>query len=92
MDELDMTSNSEDAHKSIRVSQIKKSEYEVTKLKTAFHQFMNPFTLGGETKDKLLCIPSGQSANKNVTRDMMKFVKSGNSAESAFIQSRLVNK
>jgi hypothetical protein len=92
MDELDMTNNSEDAHKSIRISQIKKSEYEVTKQKTAFLQFMNPFTLGGETKDKLLCISSGQSANENVTRDMMKFVKSGNSAASAFIQSRLFNK
>ena len=59
LDELDMTNNCEDGHKSNRTSQIKKSECEISNLTAAFQQFMNPFTLSSDTKDKLLCISSG---------------------------------
>ena len=95
LDKVDMTNNCEDDNKSHQISQIEKSKCGVSNLKVAFTQFMNPFTLNVETKDKLLCHSSGQPANENVTRAVMKYVKSGKScclSAFAFIQSRLVNK
>jgi hypothetical protein len=44
MERVDMTSDTDNVHKSVRPKEVKISEIQVIKLIDTFHQFLNPFT------------------------------------------------
>jgi hypothetical protein len=92
LDELDMQDSCEDGHKSTRISQIKQSEAEVLSVISAFKQFVNPFAMQDDSKDRLYCISSGLPSDAKIENDLLCYTTKGNDVAKEFIQSRLINK
>jgi hypothetical protein len=91
LNQLNMTSDEADGHKSNRPSEIKHSEEDVSKLITAFNNFMNPFDIPDHASDVLLCIASGKSASTAISNDLLNYVSSGETAADKFINERLLS-
>jgi len=91
LDRADMTSNSHDSHKSIRPSQVRRSESEVQNIQAAFQQFSSPLSYKDDG-DVLYCLSSGRPASDAVSRDLMRYTQVGETAAQEFIQTRLVDK
>jgi hypothetical protein len=81
-----------DSHTSCTKGDTKKSENEVSRVKAAFENFINPFKQSSGGKDVLYCISSGQPASDEVQRDLLNYEKSGEVAVQQFITDRLVTK
>jgi hypothetical protein len=92
LDQLNMLSSGEDEHKSVGRSEIKQSESEVTNVLSAFKQFVNPFCMQEDNRNKLHCISSGLPANDIVERDLLQYTSIGNEKAEQFITSRLIEK
>ena len=77
-------------HKEMRPHNIKNSERDVQKVREAFSNFTNPFTI--EDKEELFCLSSGVPASPDVTRDLQSAEAVGQQCFKEFIQSRFVEK
>ena len=87
-----MLSVNDDAHKSTRPSELRKSEIEVQSLVDAFHKFQNPFTIDQTNSESLICLSSGRAASNKISADLSKFREIGEIALKDFIKTRLVDK
>jgi hypothetical protein len=88
---LNMSSTENDSHKTVRPSEIKRSEEDVQRLVNAFKNFMNPFDLPDFASSQLVCLSSGMPATSVVTEDMLKYISAGEAARNTFIQERILS-
>jgi hypothetical protein len=88
---LNMSSTENDSHKTVRPSEIKRSEEDVQRLVNAFKNFMNPFDLPDFALSQLVCLSSGMPATSVVTEDMLKYISAGEAARNTFIQERILS-
>ena len=77
-------------HKDIKSSYVDKSEKAVTRVVTAFQNFINPFTVSD--KQSLYCISSGKPVPDNAAIDLLSIDDHGSKAYDAFVNDRLVEK
>jgi hypothetical protein len=91
LDCLNMTSDEADGHKANRPTEIRHSEEAVSKLVSAFRNFMNPFDVPDHAVNQLFCLSSGKPASEIVTENMLKYVSNGEEAANKFINERLLS-
>ena len=87
-----MTTWSSSTHKCCSRSSLRRSEADVQRVLGSFNNFVNPFKLSEETKDKLYCVSSGVPASESVCTDLLAYEAKGEAAAKAFIDERLASK
>ena len=92
LNRVDMTFEGDNIHKSVRSSELKRSEITVQKLMDTFKLFMDPFDVTGGDQKQLYCLSSGQPASDKVSKDLLSYVDSGKEAADEFINARIANK
>jgi hypothetical protein len=92
LERVNMLSNSNDAHKSTRPSEVRRSEANVLSIVAAFKQFLNPFAIETNRQHLLFCLSSGQPAPDTVAQDLLQYMEVGDKAAQTFIEARLLNK
>jgi len=90
--ELNMKQVPQTLHASMRTSERKNSEKEVTSLVETFNNFLNPFRIPCSGYSELFCLSSGRPAFESVAADLTSYIVKGDAAATKFIKERLVDK